>query len=86
MLAERVRTEAKATRASGAPGPGTRKALLKLIARRRKRLRRRALREGRRVFARSPKSFVRRVRAAAALGRSVDAEDRQLARAFGQRD
>ncbi|HEY2570621.1 MAG TPA: CHAD domain-containing protein [Solirubrobacteraceae bacterium] len=67
VLAERVRTEAKATRASGAPGPGTRKALLKLIARRRKRLRRRALREGRRLFARSPSSFVRRVRAAAAL-------------------
>ncbi|HEV7529305.1 MAG TPA: CHAD domain-containing protein [Solirubrobacteraceae bacterium] len=67
VLAERVRKEAKATRASGAPGPGTRKALLKLIARRRKRLRRRALREGRRLFARSPRSFVRRVRAAAAL-------------------
>jgi CHAD domain-containing protein len=68
VLAERVRTEAKAPRASGAPGPGTRKALLKLIARRRKRLRRRALRDGRRLLARPPKSFVRRVRAAAALG------------------
>jgi hypothetical protein len=68
VLAERVRNEAKATRASGAPGPGTRKALLKSIARRRKRLRKRALRDGRRLFGRSPKSFVRRIRAAAALG------------------
>ncbi len=68
VLAERVRAEAKATRASGAPGPGTRKALLKSIARRRKRLRKRALRDGRRLFGRSPKSFVRRIRAAAALG------------------
>ncbi|MEA2153837.1 MAG: hypothetical protein QOI18_2070, partial [Solirubrobacteraceae bacterium] len=56
VLAERVRAEARATRASGAPGRGTRKALLKLIARRRR------------------------------SDRSVDAEDRQLARALGQRD
>ena len=68
VLAERVRAEARATRASGAPGPGTRKALLKSIARRRKRLRKRALRDGRRLFARKRKSFVRRMRAAAALG------------------
>ncbi len=68
VLAERVRSEAKATRASGAPGPGARKALLKLIARRRARLRRRALRDGRRLFARKPSRFVRRMRAAAALG------------------
>jgi CHAD domain-containing protein len=67
VLAERVRAEAKSTRASGAPGPGTRKALLKLIAQRRKRLRKRALRDGGRLFAAKPKSFVRRVRAAAAL-------------------
>ena len=68
VLAERVRTEAKATRASGAPGPGTRRALLKSIARRRRRLRKRALRDGRRLFERKPKSFVRRIRAASALG------------------
>jgi CHAD domain-containing protein len=67
VLAERVRVEAKAGRASGAPGPGARKALLKAIARRRKRLRKKALREGKRVYARKPKRFVRRVRAAAAL-------------------
>jgi CHAD domain-containing protein len=68
VLVERVRSEAKATRASGAPGPGTRRALLGLIAKRRRRLRKRALRKGRRLYARKPKRFVRRMRAAAALG------------------
>jgi len=68
VLADRVRSEAKATRASGAPGPGTRRALLGLIAKRRRRLRRRALRDGRRLYARKPKKFVRRMRAAATLG------------------
>jgi CHAD domain-containing protein len=68
VLAERVREEAKATRASGAPGPRTRKLLLKLIAKRRRKLRKRALRDGERIYGRSPKRFVRRVRAAAALG------------------
>jgi CHAD domain-containing protein len=67
VLAERVRIEAKAGRASGAPGPRTRKALLRAIARRRRRLRKKALREGERVYARKPKRFIRRVRAAAAL-------------------
>jgi CHAD domain-containing protein len=68
VLAERVREEAKATRASGAPGPGTRKLLLKLISKRRKKLRKRALRDGERLYDRSPKRFVRRVHSAAALG------------------
>jgi CHAD domain-containing protein len=67
VLAERVRAEAKAGRASGAPGSGARKALLKAIAQRRKRLRKRALRDGKRLYRRKPKQFVRRVRAAAAL-------------------
>ncbi|MHB8235476.1 MAG: CHAD domain-containing protein [Solirubrobacteraceae bacterium] len=67
VLAQRVRAEAKATRASGAPGPGTRKALLKAIAKRRRRLRKRALRDGARLYERKPKSFVRRVRAAQTL-------------------
>jgi CHAD domain len=40
----------------------TRKALLKAIERRRKRLRRRALREGERLYRRKPKVFVRRLR------------------------
>jgi CHAD domain-containing protein len=68
VLAERVRREAKATRASGALGAGSRKALLRLIDRRRRRLRKRALRDGRRLYGRTPAKFVRRVRAAAALG------------------
>ena len=42
----------------------TRKALLKLIARRRKQLRRRALRDGERLYRRRPKGFMRRLRAA----------------------
>jgi CHAD domain-containing protein len=67
VLAERVRAEAKATRASGAPGPGTRKTLLKAIARRRARLRRRVLRDGKRLYGERPKKFVRRLRAAATL-------------------
>ncbi|HLB21700.1 MAG TPA: CHAD domain-containing protein [Solirubrobacteraceae bacterium] len=68
VLADRVRSEAKATRASGAPGPGTRRALLGLIAKRRRRLRKRALRKGRSLYARKPNRFVRRMRAAATLG------------------
>jgi CHAD domain-containing protein len=67
VLGERVRAQAKAPRASGAPGPRTRKALLRLIARRRKRLRKRALRDGGRLFAAKPSKFVRRIRASAAL-------------------
>jgi CHAD domain-containing protein len=68
VLGERVREEAKATRASGAPGPGTRRVLLKSIARRRRRLRKRALRDGRRLYGDKPKKFVRRIRAASTLG------------------
>jgi CHAD domain-containing protein len=48
----------------GKRGRRARKALLARIARRRRRLRKRALREGERVYGRSPKSFVRRVRRA----------------------
>jgi CHAD domain-containing protein len=68
VLAERVRAEARATRASGAPGAGSRKVLLRRIARRRRRLRKRALRDGRQLYGRTPAKFVRRVRSAAALG------------------
>ncbi|HWF32521.1 MAG TPA: CHAD domain-containing protein, partial [Solirubrobacteraceae bacterium] len=49
---------------AGAPGAGARKALLKAIARRRKRLRKRALRDGKRLYARKPKQLLRSVRAA----------------------
>jgi CHAD domain-containing protein len=67
VLAERVRAEAKVARASGAPGPGARKALLQAIARRRRRLRKQALHDGKRLYKRKPKQFIRRVRAAVAL-------------------
>jgi CHAD domain-containing protein len=69
VLAERVRAEAKLGGGSGAPGAGARKALLKAIKRRRKRLRERALRDGKRIYARKPKQLLRRVRAAQALSR-----------------
>jgi len=45
-------------------GRGTRKTLLKLIARRRRELRKRAFRKGERLYASRPRRFVRRVRAA----------------------
>ncbi|HXP36125.1 MAG TPA: CHAD domain-containing protein [Solirubrobacteraceae bacterium] len=69
VLAERVRAEAKRGNGSRAPGAGARKALLKAIARRRKRLRGRALRDGKRLYAREPKQLLRRVRAAQAAAR-----------------
>jgi CHAD domain-containing protein len=69
VLAERVRAEAKRDDRSGAPRSGARKALLKAIARRRKRLRKRALRDGKRLYARKPKQLLRRVRAAQADAR-----------------
>jgi hypothetical protein len=63
VLAERVRAEARpgkrARKQSKRMGRATRKALLKQIARRRRKLRRRALREGERLYRRSPKKFVR---------------------------
>jgi CHAD domain-containing protein len=67
MLGERVRAEAKAGRLPGAPGRRTRRLLLKLIAKRRRKLRKRALRDGERLYGRTPKRFVRRMRKAAAL-------------------
>jgi CHAD domain-containing protein len=69
VLAERVRAEAKRGDGSRAPGTGARKALLKAIARRRKRLRGRALRDGKRLYARKPKQLLRRVRAAQAAAK-----------------
>jgi CHAD domain-containing protein len=58
LLAERVREERTAC------GRGTRRALLKLIARRRKRLTALALRDGARLYGRAPKKLIRRVRRA----------------------
>jgi hypothetical protein len=61
VLAERVRAEGHGC------GRGTRRALLKLIDRRRKRLRRRALRDGARLYGRRPRKLLRRLRRAHAL-------------------
>jgi CHAD domain-containing protein len=65
MLAQLLR-EPSAKRGAGGVrvGRGTRKLLLKLIARRRRELRKDALRSGKRLFARSPGKFVRGVRGA----------------------
>jgi CHAD domain-containing protein len=64
LLAARVRTEAERSRAEGRTGPTGHKPLLKLIARRRRRLRRRALADGKRLFRHSPRKFARRARKA----------------------
>jgi CHAD domain-containing protein len=66
VFAERVRTDSALV-----VGRPARKTLLRLIARRRRQLRRRALRQGERIYQRRPKAFVARVRdayARAALG------------------
>jgi CHAD domain len=62
LLAARVRAERAGGRKKERVGRGTRRALLKLIAKRRKRLRKQALRDGRRLYRRTPKEFVRRAR------------------------
>jgi CHAD domain-containing protein len=66
VLAERVRAEAKPRnhrrKRSQSIGRATRKQLLQLIARRRRKLRRRALREGERLYRCRPKKFARRLR------------------------
>ena len=69
VLAERVRRDARDRRAPSALGRGSRRALLKAIARRRRRLRKRALRDGGRLYARRPKRFVRRALAAVDVSR-----------------
>jgi hypothetical protein len=65
------REEAQGARGADAAGRPTRKILLKLIARRRKRLRKQALRRGRRLYRRRPKEFVGRVRRAYARASSA---------------
>ena len=65
VLAEWIRVHGKPGAAGARRIPRrTRKTLLKLIARRRRELRRRALREGKRLYRRGPKKFMRSVRAA----------------------
>ena len=69
VLAERVRSDARDQLAPSTLGRGSRRALLKAIARRRRRLRKRALRDGARLYARRPKRFVGRVIAAVDVSR-----------------
>jgi hypothetical protein len=57
VFAERVRTDSAL-----APGRRTRKTLLSVVARRRRQLRRRALRQGERIYGRRPKAFMARMR------------------------
>jgi hypothetical protein len=65
VLAQRLRADAYAGgHVTWHTGRRTRKALLKAIARRRRALRKQALRQGKRLYRRRPKRFVRRVRAA----------------------
>jgi CHAD domain-containing protein len=69
VLAARVRSPADAATTAGAatapvPGRGARRVLLRLIAKRRRRLRKQALREGKRLYRRGPKRFSARVRSA----------------------
>jgi len=71
LLATRVRADGAGARKAERVGRGTRRALLKLIARRRKRLRKQALRQGRRLYRRRPKRFLRRVRSAHARASSA---------------
>jgi CHAD domain-containing protein len=62
VLAEWIRANAKRRSRSLRVARPTRKLLLKLIARRRRKLQRRALREGKGLYRQDPKKFVRRVR------------------------
>ncbi len=61
MLAIRIRGGGRGEPRGARPGRKTRRRLLRLIARRRKHLRRRALRRGERLYRRRPRSFVRRL-------------------------
>jgi CHAD domain-containing protein len=63
VLGERVRREAKA----GRMGRRSSKQALRAISKRRKKLRKRALRDGKQLYGRKPKAFVRRMRKASTL-------------------
>jgi hypothetical protein len=71
VLEERVRNETQLGRVS-------RRRLRRLIDKRRRALRRQALREGEQLYARKPGRFLRRVRRSYAAPLSVDADHRQL--------
>jgi hypothetical protein len=65
VLGARVRSHVGAA-STPVAGRGTRRVLLRLIAKRRRRLRKHALREGKRLYRRGPKRFAARVRSAGA--------------------
>jgi CHAD domain-containing protein len=62
VLAQRIRTDARQAKGSQRVGRRTRKLLLGLIVKRRRKLQRRALRAGRRLYADSPKKFLRQAK------------------------
>ena len=62
LLAQRLKQGPPADGGKPDVGAGTRKALLRVIARRRRRVRREALRKGERLYRHPPKRFVRRLR------------------------
>jgi hypothetical protein len=62
VLAARVQAEARIGGASRGSDVRARKTLLKAIARRRKRLRKRALRDGKRLYGQTPEKFIRHIR------------------------
>jgi hypothetical protein len=64
VLAERIRAQRKRDAHGQQIGRGARRTLLKLIARRRRRHRKRALRKGARLYASRPKKFMLRMRQA----------------------
>jgi CHAD domain-containing protein len=64
VLAERVREQSRGRAGGSRLGRGSRRAILKAIARRRRALRASTLREGARLYGRRPKRFVARVRRA----------------------
>lgn len=71
LLTARVRAKGAGGREADGVGRGTRRVLLQLIARRRKRLRKQALREGGRLYRRRPTNFARRARSAYARSSSA---------------
>jgi CHAD domain-containing protein len=71
LLAARVQAERAGGRRRERIGRGTRRVLLKLIAQRRKRLRKQALRDGKRLYRRKPEEFVRRARSSHARASSA---------------
>jgi CHAD domain-containing protein len=62
VLAQRIREQSKRAGARRRVGRRTRTRLLKAIAKRRRRLQKRALRDGRRLYRESPKEFLRKAR------------------------